>query len=940
MLMRARLVVLIVGLLVACRSDSAVPLAPSFEVSDASITTSPDAGEIPTPVLVACGAHPHGTVETRTRYASPHVQPGEPCRAELQSRSCHDGRWSSWSGHFGALTCEARAFRACDDVEHGGHQLRERYETASVAFGESCQVEPQLRTCHDGVWSAWSGAFEHESCSPRTPAACGDTPHGGSEQRVRFREALVAWNAACEAETQSRACFDGVWSSWSGRHDVESCEVATPRPCAGAPHEAVEMRTRYREERPPDDQACATEEQSRQCVDGAWTGWSGTFAAAECVSCRDDDLDRDGYGPHCVRGPDCGPGDATIHPGAPEFPWDLVDSDCDGHRGGHLEVEAQVGFSYPYDETLLLDGDRLASVGSYFTLYAVDDLQAPVRRTTINTYRPGRAQLRGNVLVLRSVSDDDLVVYDVNEVGRGYRALMYTAQQAPFSLSADGARLAVNHFGPRVVVYDLSQPDSEPLLHVWETPCRRSTLQWAGDLLVEADCVDTAELTPFDLRVYDLAGAQPVLHARRTARAGEVFVGATPEHVYLRRGRLVVRHELLGFDSDADADGDGLGDAEELRLPSEPGGNVRAMAVSEAGLWYVDGGGQLCRFAPAAVNASCTQLLQPAEADATHHIEADGSKLLLVGIESARVVDVAEVERPRAVGRLIQPVAPELTHFDDERLLLETWTGVASYDPRTLAPLDLLSVPGGAACATQHGDRTYLIDNEGVLHVLELDGAGRIVERSSSPWLHEHVSKCLVATRGAQRYLVAASEQQLFAAALSREDLPAMPLLLYEQSKILGLADTGEELLVSVHVDVLEGPSWVLALRSLEVAEGPELLAESDASRVLHGWVFDGSAFISGDGLMRLDLASGEVWSDPHVPALGGLCIAGDELFGVERSGLGFGTVRDTGYREAGLDGLDPRLGHLRYRCAGTREHLLLSAPGQLVLTRLVPSGD
>jgi hypothetical protein len=54
----------------------------------------------------------------------------------------------------------------CDGVANGGVQEREMYQSPQVAEGQKCVSQKQNRSCHQGKWSAWSGSYQHDSCSP------------------------------------------------------------------------------------------------------------------------------------------------------------------------------------------------------------------------------------------------------------------------------------------------------------------------------------------------------------------------------------------------------------------------------------------------------------------------------------------------------------------------------------------------------------------------------------------------------------------------------------------------------------------------------------------------------------------------------------------------------------------------------------------------------
>ncbi len=71
-----------------------------------------------------------------------------------------------------------------------------------------------------------NGASDYPACV--TFKSCGDTKHGAAEQRVRFQSASVTFSigAECKSETQTRTCANGTFSAWSGAYSFDACAVA------------------------------------------------------------------------------------------------------------------------------------------------------------------------------------------------------------------------------------------------------------------------------------------------------------------------------------------------------------------------------------------------------------------------------------------------------------------------------------------------------------------------------------------------------------------------------------------------------------------------------------------------------------------------------------------------------------------------------------------
>lgn len=104
------------------------------------------------------------------------------------------------------------------------------------------------------------------------------------ETRVRFASAAVPAGESCLPEEQQRTCQDGVWSGWSGSFAAAQCEVSS-RPCDNASHGAQEQRVAYRASWVSAGEVCVSQTQQRRCENGVWSAWDGTFEATWCVVC-------------------------------------------------------------------------------------------------------------------------------------------------------------------------------------------------------------------------------------------------------------------------------------------------------------------------------------------------------------------------------------------------------------------------------------------------------------------------------------------------------------------------------------------------------------------------------------------------------------------------------------------------------------------------------
>jgi hypothetical protein len=230
-----------------------------------------------------------GAVETRVRYEEPSVPFDDECAMEEQTRQCVHGRWSAWEGSFEHEACAVSEPRDCENpaAEHGTTNHRVRYEASEVPFGNECSAEAQTRTCGDGSWSEWTGSFAAESCTVGDPLACSDPDagHGTTDVRSRYATPSVPFGQSCQSEEQTRTCGNGAWSEWTGSFLHETCAVDPPLACTNPdmPHGATDVRMRYSTPTVPYGSTCESEEQGRACSNGTWSEWSGSYEYETCV---------------------------------------------------------------------------------------------------------------------------------------------------------------------------------------------------------------------------------------------------------------------------------------------------------------------------------------------------------------------------------------------------------------------------------------------------------------------------------------------------------------------------------------------------------------------------------------------------------------------------------------------------------------------------------
>ncbi len=230
----------------------------------------------------ACGDIASGSMESRTRYLSSSVLFGAKCESQTQERLCTNGSFSNWSGTYTNVACVVEGAKNCGDIEHGKSEQRKRFQAPKEGFGGQCVSELQERVCDNGILGNWSGTYEHEDCFVDGPRSCGDIEDSGYEFRKKYKSETAAFGEICEQEEQSRQCINGTFGDWSGSFTKDKCEAATPKNCDDIIHGGIEVRVRYESDVIERDQSCKSEEQKRECVNGELGSWSGTYENESC----------------------------------------------------------------------------------------------------------------------------------------------------------------------------------------------------------------------------------------------------------------------------------------------------------------------------------------------------------------------------------------------------------------------------------------------------------------------------------------------------------------------------------------------------------------------------------------------------------------------------------------------------------------------------------
>ncbi len=201
----------------------------------------------------------HG--QTAKAYRASSVAYGATCESE--DRLCSNG---ALSGDFLYGSCSVGQPNAClfngQTIAHG--QKAKAYQTASVAYGSTCSAEDRL--CSNGNLS---GNFQYGSCTVGQPSAClfnGQTIAHGQKAKA-YQTASVAYGNTCSAE--DRLCSNG---SLSGNFQFGSCTVGQPSACVFNGQQVAHGNSvvAYQDSTVPHGSSCVS--QNRVCTNGSLSG--------------------------------------------------------------------------------------------------------------------------------------------------------------------------------------------------------------------------------------------------------------------------------------------------------------------------------------------------------------------------------------------------------------------------------------------------------------------------------------------------------------------------------------------------------------------------------------------------------------------------------------------------------------------------------------------
>lgn len=236
-----------------------------------------------TPANRDCGNVGHGMNESRIMYRDADVPFGGACVSEVQTRTCDNGSFSEYSGSYLFSSCSVRAPASCGNTPHGGLDRRTRFQSASVPFGGTCMSELQTRICNNGTFTNFSGTFTQASCVVQQAASCGNLASGQTQSRTMYQTSTVPFGSTCVSETQTRTCVNGNFTSFSGTFNFNSCSVSQPASCGSFSDGQTQSRTMFRTSSVPHGNTCESETQRRTCQNGMFSAYSGTFTNSSCI---------------------------------------------------------------------------------------------------------------------------------------------------------------------------------------------------------------------------------------------------------------------------------------------------------------------------------------------------------------------------------------------------------------------------------------------------------------------------------------------------------------------------------------------------------------------------------------------------------------------------------------------------------------------------------
>ncbi len=272
---------------VGTRTRSAIASVCGTQTGSGTLPTYPSYPTIPsintTPVPLQCqsGNFSIASGVSVPLYSVQRTPYGRNCSQYMQMRSCSNGILSGASDYQYSSCADPVPNCVVGGTPVAEGTIRTYYSRPSVGIGQSCNSYAEVRSCSNGVMSG-SSNYTYLSCATDTPDSCSvngvSIAHGTS--RTLYSRTSSVGSAVCSAYAQTRTCNDGVLSGDSSYIHASclsgSCELD------GRIVPNASSTTFYLANSVPSNEQCSSYAQTRQCINGGFTG-SSAYQYASCA---------------------------------------------------------------------------------------------------------------------------------------------------------------------------------------------------------------------------------------------------------------------------------------------------------------------------------------------------------------------------------------------------------------------------------------------------------------------------------------------------------------------------------------------------------------------------------------------------------------------------------------------------------------------------------
>ena len=113
------------------------------------------------------------------------------------------------------------------------------------------------------------------------------SPHGSTQSIVRYETQHVPSGSTCQSQTRTRDCQDGSFTAWSGTFEALQCHVSCTQD--GLKHGEASNRTMFMARSVPAGSVCNAQAQFKMCSQGIMaTSWSGDHATYIYDKCDEE----------------------------------------------------------------------------------------------------------------------------------------------------------------------------------------------------------------------------------------------------------------------------------------------------------------------------------------------------------------------------------------------------------------------------------------------------------------------------------------------------------------------------------------------------------------------------------------------------------------------------------------------------------------------------